>query len=70
MSRAEQLVPRLRAWFQENPDEALTYDDMAAKFGCTREQARTAVISLRNEGMVRTHLVAMLDPARTRRAQA
>ena len=33
---AHSLRRKLRTWFEENPGEFLTLDDMAAKFDCTR----------------------------------
>lgn len=34
---------RIRAFFVANPDEELTFDQIAVKFDCTIEQARFAV---------------------------
>ena len=66
MKREEQLIPRLRAYFRQNPAEALTFDDVAARFDCDRRQAQRACEKLRNEGFVVTRIVAMLNPERTR----
>lgn len=40
MKPTGQSIPdRLAAFFRSNPDEELTIDDIATKFGCTRETA-------------------------------
>lgn len=43
----DSLAGRIRSFFAACPDEELTYDDMAVKFGCTPYQARLAVKGLR-----------------------
>ena len=37
------VVDRLIAFFRANPDEELTIDDIAAKFGCNRGTAIRAI---------------------------
>lgn len=64
MSREDQLIPRLRRFFQENPGEILTFDDIAAKFGVSRTQARNACANLREQGWIVTEVVAMVNPER------
>lgn len=66
MKRNEQLIPRLRAYFRQNPGEALSFDDVAEKFECDRRQAQRACEKLRNECFVVTRIVAMLNPERKR----
>ena len=39
----DSLQNRIRQFFLANPDEELTYRDMATKFDCTTEQAKGAV---------------------------
>lgn len=41
---------RIAAYFEANKDEYLTYDDIAVKFGCTRQQARNTVAELKARG--------------------
>jgi predicted transcriptional regulator len=50
---------RLRTFFEANPDEFLTYDDIALKLDVTRGQAMRAVEYLRQEGMVYTSVTVM-----------
>ncbi len=66
MSRDEQLQPQLRAFFRANPGEAMTFEDIAAKFDCTRQQAMRACEKLRAEGLLVTRVVAMINPERDR----
>jgi len=57
MSQRPSLRSRIRHYFSENPDEYLKLDDIAAKFGCTRQQAHWAVAALRSEGELETLFV-------------
>jgi hypothetical protein len=66
MSTTQKLTPLLRKFFSENPDEILSFDDIAAKFDTTHEKARTACMHLRNEGTLQTMVVAMANPDRKR----
>ena len=43
---AEKLPAKILAYFQANPDEELTYADIAAKFSVSQERARTTVRDL------------------------
>lgn len=43
---------QVRRFFETNPDEYLTLDDVAAKFGCTKQQAQHVVGKLRDAGVV------------------
>jgi Fic family protein len=63
---AHSLRRKLRTWFEENPGEFLTLDDMAAKFDCTRHQAERAMQFLRDGGVLKTAFVAFLNPERLR----
>jgi len=53
------LASRICAFFSNNPDEMLTYSDIAVKFDCTVEQARNAVNDLRKrkKGVDTSHIV-------------
>lgn len=44
------LRRRLQAFFDDNPDEWLTWDDLCTKFGCSKKQAEAAMYALRQEG--------------------
>lgn len=66
MKRSERLIPRLRQFFRDNPDEILSFDDIAAKFECSRLKARAACKHLREEGTVQTMVVAMASQERKR----
>ena len=40
------LPERIMAFFRDNPDEELSYGDMAAKFGVPKERVREVVYGL------------------------
>ena len=46
---AESLTNRIRQWFMDNPDEELSYRDIAVKFECTPEAAWFAVRELKSD---------------------
>lgn len=49
---------RLRAFFDDNPDEELTRRDIEAKFGCSKSSMENAIASLQLEGRVESvHVV-------------
>lgn len=52
------LMARIETFFLNNPDEWLTWPDMAAKFSCTEDQARTAMNGLRECGRLEWQSVA------------
>lgn len=57
--RPNSLRGRIMEYFDRNPGEYLTMDDVAQKFNCTRQQAAWAVAFLRQTGGVETlHVVA------------
>jgi hypothetical protein len=60
------LQNRIRQFFIANPDEELTYRDMAVKFDCTTEQAQGAVRELiKRDGTLYTqHVVRFKAPER------
>jgi hypothetical protein len=43
---------KLAGFYEANPDEALTYADIALKFECTQDVARMAFRRLRQLGLV------------------
>ncbi len=47
------LLRRVEAFFADNRDEWLTFEDIALKFGCSVEQARGAVdrVNLRSKSL-------------------
>jgi len=47
-SKRQSLKNRLRVFYQENPSEWMTYDDIATKFDVSRAQAFYAVKNLRS----------------------
>lgn len=65
--RAKQIRPRIRAFYAANPGESLTLLDMAVKFGCSEQQARSAVKDLQREGFA---LESVRMPALVRLAGA
>jgi hypothetical protein len=44
------LTRRIERWARNNPNEYLTVEDAAVKFGCTVAQFRVAVANLRADG--------------------
>ncbi len=59
---SDSLENRIRQFFLNNPDEELSYMDMATKFDCSRDSARNAVAELRKAGMLESlHVVRMRD---------
>ncbi len=51
------LRSRIRRYFEDNPTEYLTLEDLASKLDCTRQQAHWAVAALRSEGELQTLFV-------------
>lgn len=43
---------RVRQFFVDNPDEELTYEEMAAKFDTTINHCRELVKALKDEGLI------------------
>jgi hypothetical protein len=58
--RGESLVARIVGFFQRNPDEFLTYEDMAVKFDCTPERAAKATENAVTLGMCESREVIKL----------
>lgn len=61
--KPDSKVGRIRAFFEANPDEELTYPDIMAKFGLTHVEARTAVKLLRERKQLETVHVIRATPA-------
>lgn len=68
MKHCDSMTGRLRAWFSANPVEMLTYDDIAARFAVTREQAVEAVTRLVTEGTLQRAVCVSANPNRRRRS--
>lgn len=49
---AESLASRLCQFFADNPDEELTYEDIAVKFGAKPDSISTTIGRLRSSGKV------------------
>jgi biotin operon repressor len=45
------LTTRLRRFYDDNPGEELSMQDIMDKFGCTKVCARNAITKLRQEGV-------------------
>lgn len=60
------LMGRIFCWLEDNPGEVLSFDDVAARFDCSRDQAQTALMHLRERGLVMTGPCVWLDPMRER----
>lgn len=50
MKHADSLRARIKRFYQDNPSEWLSFDDMAVKFGCTHDQAKMACHGLARNG--------------------
>lgn len=58
---------RAREWFKNNPGEYLTIPDLVTKFGfSSKRTASQAIYLLKQEGLLKTDLVAFSDPERSR----
>lgn len=53
----ESNMSRMRAFFETNPTEELTFADVATKLDISQEQAVTLVRMLRNDGVCETAYV-------------
>ena len=70
MKHADSITGRMRTWFNANPVELLTYDDIAIRFEVTREQAVEAVTRLVTEGTLQRAVCVSADPNRKRPQKA
>lgn len=69
-ARGHGSVGALRSWFEANPGEQLTYDDLVVKFAFgSRKSAKQAVCVLKTEGLLRTDVFVYADPERPRAAE-
>jgi Fic family protein len=48
----ESRIGRLRAFYENNPDEELSVDDVAVKFGCSIEQAYKMIHKMMRVGLL------------------
>lgn len=62
--RPDSLLRRIEAFFRANPDEWLTYPDMAVKFECTAKQAAQAVHELKRLGAPLESAVVVMGSGR------
>lgn len=46
------LEPRIRRWFQDNPDSEFTYRALCEKFGCNERYAKNVIHVLQLEGVL------------------
>lgn len=60
MTRSEQLPARLRAFFEANPDEELTPEDIAIKFDVTSVNVEDALRYMRKHGQVKVQRVVLV----------
>lgn len=60
------IAGRIYAWLQAHPDEVLSFDDLAIKFGVDRKRAVRAVMHLKAAGLVGSGTCVWLDPDRLR----
>lgn len=63
-NKPESKVGRIRAYFDANPDDELTYKDIAQKFSITEVEARSAVKLLRERRQLETVHVIRATPQR------
>lgn len=62
--KPESNTGRLRAFFEANPEEELTYQDIEDKFGMTPSAARQSVKQLRDRRELETLHVIRATPAK------
>lgn len=60
--RPSSALGRLRAFFESNPDEELTYSDIETKFGVCRAVAQARVKDAVDEGWLRRETVIRFNP--------
>ena len=53
-ARADSLNAKLRQFFEDNPNEALTYGDIAIKFDASEMTIKGTLENLRKQGVIRT----------------
>lgn len=49
--RRNSVAERIAAFFRDNPDEELTFEDIAVKFSCTKQNASMAISRIADDGM-------------------
>jgi DNA-directed RNA polymerase specialized sigma24 family protein len=60
MTRTEQLPAKLRAYFEANPDEELTPEDIAVKFDANPVNVEVALRYMRKHGQVTVQKVVLV----------
>lgn len=60
----DSLRGRIRGFFEMNPDEFLTWDDMCTKFDCTKEQAVNAIKAIRSRGRLEFEVISVVRVVR------
>ena len=66
-TRGTGAVGKARTWFEGNPGEHLTLQDMVSKFGFSSAAvARQAVYMLKHEGLVESQHIVFTSPDRPR----
>jgi DNA-binding GntR family transcriptional regulator len=61
VSRNTGLTKRLREFFEANPGEELTQQDIAAKFGASPRTVANAICTLHKHGLLQRAVVYRLD---------
>lgn len=54
------LRARIAEFYAERPDEWLSWDDLCAKFDCTKDQAKAALEALRATGRLRWKVIGVI----------
>jgi hypothetical protein len=62
--RPNAVQNRIIAFFEANPDEELTVDDMCVKFDCTEMQVRTALTHINERTPMRLQIVRVVKLAK------
>ena len=55
----DSLNAKLRQFFENNPDELLTYSDIRVKFGASEATMKATLENLRKQGVLRTERIVM-----------
>jgi hypothetical protein len=60
--RPSSALGRMRKFFEDNPGEELTYEDVSTKFGCTPRVAQIRITQAVREGWLRRETVIRFNP--------
>jgi len=66
VARRVSKTAAIRAFFEANPGEYMTYDDMATKFGLARNTVMKTEDRLKSEGLLLSAVLVFVDPERPR----